>query len=112
MESLDCRVSIAAAVAAFALSLPAQGADAPPSTAGAGHTPAAATGAPAPLPSQRVAGNGGVHPVLQAASAVSGARDGRTVQTTISDGRQETRGAHDRHETDTARTPNDEGRGG
>ena len=110
MKSVRCSTSIAAAVAAMVLSLPAHAADAAGMAVASGDTlgrAATTTSAMTRLPSRRVAGNGGVHAVASAASAASRARNSRDVQTTIEDGRTVTRNAHERHATDAARTPND-----
>jgi hypothetical protein len=110
MKSVRRPASIAASVAAIVLSLPAHAADAPGVAVGTGNSKAAAATAPSAmtrLPSQRVAGNGGVHAVVPAASAAARARNSGEVQTTIEDGRTVTRNAHDRHATDAAQTPND-----
>jgi len=108
MKSVRPPASIAASVAAIILSLPANAAETPGIAVETDHAMAAtATSALTRLPSQRVAGNGGVHAVAPAASAASRSRNARDIQTTIEDGRTVTRGAHQPHETDAAKTPND-----
>jgi hypothetical protein len=110
MKSVRRPASIAATIAAIVLVLPAHAADSPGMAVGSGDAMAravATTSAMTRLPSQRVAGNGGVHAVASAASAASRARNSRDVQTTIEDGRTVTRNAHEPHATDAAQTPND-----
>jgi hypothetical protein len=108
MKSVSPPASIAASVAAIVLCLPAHAADTPGIAVETDQARSpTATSALTRLPSQRVAGNGGVHAVAPAASPASRARNFRDIQTTVEDGRTVTRGAHQPHETDAAKTPND-----
>jgi hypothetical protein len=108
MKSIRPSASIVTSLAAIVLCLPAHAVDRHGAAVETDQAMAApATSALTRLPSQRVAGNGGVHAVAPAASAAPRARNARDIQTTIEDGRTVTRGAHEPHETDAAKTPND-----